>query len=343
MLFSKFGLVIMARLMHNQGGKLPDAATQSKMLAWYAHAGMWGRYAGSTETFLAQDLEAVDAGGADGLLAVIRQSRGDLTVRSTDFAGSTLGSRFYPTLYMLTRTQAAKDFGTGVTLSASLLGHLSSLDVHHIFPKAQLYKLGFERHEVNAVANFCFLTKQTNISIGAKDPAVYLRRIEDSHPGALASQWVPTDQALWDLDQFPTFLSARRELLAKAANDFMAALEGAGVAAQQDLGKSTGAELNDPTEGVPGDLKELIEWMVAEGFAAPETDVEVADPETGFFLCTAEALWADGLQVGIGSPVVLEVDESHVEDDLTARGYLVFTSIEALRDYAQRVSSEQGT
>ncbi len=86
-LFSKFGLVVMARLMHNEGGKLPDAATQSKVLAWYAHVGMWGRYAGSTETFLSQDLEAVDAGGVDALLRLVRQSRGDLTVRPSDFAG----------------------------------------------------------------------------------------------------------------------------------------------------------------------------------------------------------------------------------------------------------------
>ena len=341
-LFSKFGLVIMARLMHNEGGKLPDTATQSKMLAWYAHTGMWGRYAGSTESFLAQDLEIVDVKGVDGLLETIRQSRGDLTVRPSDFAGSTLGSRFYPTLYMLTRTQGARDFGTGVALSASLLGHMSSLDVHHIFPKAQLYSRAYERHDVNAVANFCFLTKQTNISISAKDPAVYLPLIEANHPGALASQWVPTDSTLWDLDDFPAFLTARRELLAKAANDFLAELEGGDAGTQIDLVKSAGVDLSEDADS-QDDLEQLILWMVGEGFAAPETDVEVADPDTGEFLCSAEAFWSDGLQVGIGSPVVLELDETHAEDQLTARGFLVFTSIDAIRAYAKKVSSEQSS
>ncbi len=51
-LFSKFALVIMARHMHNEGGRLPDTASQNKMLAWFAHTGMWGRFAGSTESVL---------------------------------------------------------------------------------------------------------------------------------------------------------------------------------------------------------------------------------------------------------------------------------------------------
>ena len=40
-MFSPFALVIMARLMHDNGGSLPDAATQSRMLYWYVHTGMW--------------------------------------------------------------------------------------------------------------------------------------------------------------------------------------------------------------------------------------------------------------------------------------------------------------
>lgn len=335
-LFSKFALVIMARHTHNEGGKLPDAATQNKMLAWFAHTGMWGRYAGSTESFLTQDLDAVEATGVDGLLNLVRQSRGDLVVRPSDFAGSTLGSRFYPTLYMLTRTQGARDFGTGVVLSASLLGHLSSLDVHHIFPKAQLYARGYERVDVNAVANFCFLTKQTNISISASDPAVYLPQVETEHPGALASQWVPADRSLWDLDRFSDFLAARRELLAAAANTVLGQLEAGGVTTTADLGRGQSAVIaEDETEPEAADLKKLVAWMVSEGYAEPEYDVEVSDEVTGELLCTAEAFWADGLQEGIGSPVVLELDEGSDEEELASRGYHVFTTVEALRKYVE--------
>lgn len=68
--------------------------------------------------------------------------------------------------------------------------------MHHIFPKAQIYKLKHKRPEVNALANFCFLTKDTNLKIGDRLPEDYFPEIEAKHPGELASQWIPTDREL---------------------------------------------------------------------------------------------------------------------------------------------------
>jgi hypothetical protein len=335
-LFSKFALVVLARHTHINGGKLPDAKTQGQLLAWFAHTGMWGRFAGSTETLLAQDLEAVDRGGASALLEVLRQSRGDLTIRESDFAGSTMGSRFYPTLYMLTRTHAARDFGTGVPLSSSLLGHLSSLDVHHIFPKAKLYKHGYDRADVNAVANFCFLTKQTNLSISASDPATYMPQVEATQPGALSSQWIPNDPALWHLDRFHDFLAARRRALAEVANTFLSGMEN-GTSTEPDLPRAGAPEVLEIDEdAAKRQVVELVQWLVQEGYAEAELDTEVADETTGEYLCTVEALWPAGLQEGIGQPIALELDQPEAIDKLSARGYDVFTSVAALRQYVER-------
>ena len=193
-LFARYAFPVMARYVHNNGGRLPDAANRDKLLYWYIHAGMWGRFAGSTETVLNQDLDAVDNGGLDALIDNLRQLRGNLTVREGDFAGYSLGARFYPMLYLLTRTLGAQDFGSGVPLSGEMLGHLASLQVHHIFPKARLYEAGYKRADVNAVANFCFLTQDTNLMIGADAPDQYFLRVENSQPGALASQWIPMDR-----------------------------------------------------------------------------------------------------------------------------------------------------
>lgn len=340
-LFAPFALVILARYMHLNGGKVPDAATQGRLLYWFVHVGMWGRYAGSTETYLSRDLDAVEAGGVDELIEVVRQSRGDLTVRDTDFGGSTLGSRFYPTLYMLTRTQGARDFGTGLVLSASLLGANSALEVHHIFPKALLYKAGYSRSDVNAVANFCFLTKQTNLHISASKPNIYMPAVEAAQPGALESQWVPNDPDLWEIDRFTDFLAARRKALADAANTFLASLESGATAAEPELPKAAPAATDDVEEpAFKADLDALVEWLVGMGLAEPARDVEVADPVTGKYLCTAEAFWEAGLQEGMGDPIVLELDgEPVAEEELKALGYRPFTSIDALRSYAERILS----
>ena len=51
----------------------------------------------------------------------------------------------------------------------------------------------------------------------------------DQHPGALESQWIPTDPELWTLENYRDFLQARRELLAHDANTAMQELR-AGLA-----------------------------------------------------------------------------------------------------------------
>ena len=145
---------------------------------------MWGRFSGSTESFIDQDLAALEGedGGLDKLLDQLRLWHGGLRVEPGHFTGWSLGARFYPVLYLLTRMGEARDWGTGLPLKASLLGKMSRLEVHHIFPKAQLYKHKFKRPEVNALANFCFLTKDTNLSISDRLPEEYFPEVEEAHP-----------------------------------------------------------------------------------------------------------------------------------------------------------------
>ena len=223
-MFGKFAVLVLARYTHLHGGKPPTAAERDRLLAWLVHAGMWGRYAGSTETVLNQDLKAVDTQGVDGLMENLRAVRGDLTVRPEDFAGNSLGARFYPVLYLLTRTRGAQDWGDGTPLSAHLLGKLSGLQVHHIFPKARLYAHEYSRGEVNAIANFCFLTQGTNLDISDRFPEKYMPEIAAKHPGALESQWIPMDPELWRIENYLAFLAERRRLLAEASNTFLGEL-----------------------------------------------------------------------------------------------------------------------
>jgi hypothetical protein len=105
-----------------------------------------------------------------------------------------------------------------------MLGKFSSLQIHHIFPKNYLYKHGYQRPEINAFANFTFLTQQTNQEISDRPPQDYFEEIANKYPGALESQWIPMDRDLWKIENYRDFLTARRELLAKAANHFLDSL-----------------------------------------------------------------------------------------------------------------------
>lgn len=95
---------------------------------------------------------------------------------------------------MMTRVHHAKDLNTGIELSDHTLGRLSSLQVHHIFPKNLLYRSGYQRAEVNAIANFTFLTQETNLKISNHDPAQYLEEFVTKQPGAVESHWIPVDR-----------------------------------------------------------------------------------------------------------------------------------------------------
>src|SRR5205085_3829903 len=128
------------------------------------------------ESVLNQDLGQIEQSGdaLDRLITLLRQNRGDLRLNANDFLGWSQGARFYPLLYMLTRVYHAQDWDTGIELSNSLLGNMSRLEVHHIFPKALLYRNDYSRPDVNALANFTFLTRETNLLVSDRDPAEYL-------------------------------------------------------------------------------------------------------------------------------------------------------------------------
>ncbi|MDX3077499.1 GmrSD restriction endonuclease domain-containing protein [Streptomyces sp. MI02-7b] len=338
---------VMSRLLYRHDGSFPDAATRDRLFYWYVHSFLWGRHTGATETALNQDLQALDDGGVDELIETLRRSRGGrLLVGPDDFVGSSMGSRFYPLLYMLTRVYGAQDLGSGVPLRDGMLGRLSSLQVHHVFPKARLYEHGYSRAEVNAVANFCFLTQDANLRIGARHPAEYLEEVEARVPGALASQWIPTDRELWRIENYQGFLAARRELLARAANEFLQALHDgpSPVELTPSAAFGTGPAAvasNEPAteEEVPG-LVALLDELEAAGLAAPELDSEVSDSRSGAAITVAAAYWPHGLQEELGVPVVLAPDTTPEEQTaLEAGDYRVFHSTDALRRYIAHLHS----
>lgn len=147
----------------------------------------------------------------------LRLWHGALRVEPGHFTGWSLGARFYLVLYLLTRMGQARDWGTGLPLKATLLGKMNRLEVHHIFPRSQLYKRKYKKPEVNALGNFCFLTKDTNLDILARLPEEYFRR---SSKRTLMPwpQWVPMDSKLWKVENFREFLEARKSLLAAEVN-----------------------------------------------------------------------------------------------------------------------------
>jgi hypothetical protein len=343
-LMGRYAFPVICRMLHLAGGHFADSAETDRVLYWYIHSALWGRFAGSTETVLNQDYDTASRSGISDLISSLERWRGgNLVIDGQDFEGFGQGSRFYPLLYLLTRVHGARDFGSGLPLHSHLLGHLTSLQIHHIFPKAVLYEAGYGRSQVNAVANFCFLTQETNLLIGKRKPEDYFSEVEAKHPGALGSQWIPQDPALWRIDRYPDFLAARRELLAEAANGFLDQLRSGSTAGHgRRLERlAIAIEEIEDVDSRRDQVMALVAELVELGCADPAMDCEVSDPATGEVLAIAEACWPEGLQPGQGDPVILELDPAEADlDRLKELGYEVFTSIDSLRSHVRRRNEE---
>ncbi len=347
-LFGRYALPVLARYIDRRGGQLADGTEQDRLLYWYFQSAMWGRFSGTTESMLDQDLAAIEEldGGIERLIGQIRLWRGGLEVEPEHFRGWSLGARFYPVLYALTRVGQARDWGTGQVLKSMLLGHMNALEVHHIFPKALLYKSGFQKVQVNAVANFCFQTKATNLQISDRPPSEYFAKTEARHPGALASQWIPMDREFWETENYPQFLEARQSLLAQAANTLLEELFHDTVPVVQTIEKTPITAL--PTrkaEAIPGGvedaeeqaiLKAVNEWLRGHGLPDGRIEHELTDPSTGSPLAILDLAWPNGLQEGYSAPVALLLEEPpetlRIANDY---GFRYFTSAAAFKHYVE--------
>lgn len=341
--FGRFGVPVMVRYMDKKKNGGLDAKERDKLLFWFAQAGMWGRFSGSTETVIDQDLAALEGpnGGLDALIEQLRLWHGGLRVEPGHFTGWSLGARFYPVLYMLTRMGEASDWGTGLPLKSNMLGKMSRLEVHHIFPKAQLYKREHGRAEVNALANFCFLTKDTNLNISDRLPEDYFPEVEAKHPGALASQWIPMCPALWKIDRYLDFLEARKTLLAAEANRrFEDLLHGD----TQWLAAETpppAATTSGTIGGITGEAEEqelatLNQWVEDQGLPRGLVAFDYADPDTGAQKAVFDLAWTEGLQPGLTGPVVVLLNETaDVLALASSAGFRCFTAAAEFQAYVK--------
>lgn len=340
-LFGRYAIPVMARYLDRR----PSLGTDDsdRLLFWYLQAAMWGRFSGSTETVLDRDLEAVEESieraDLDPLLERMQLWRGRLRVEPAHFEGWSLGARFYPILYLLTRMGGARDFCSGLELKAGMLGPAAKLEVHHIFPKAQLYKHGYSRPETNSLANFCFLTSDCNKRISARLPDDYFRTV--AVKCSLESQWIPMDERLWRIENYREFLEARRRLLAEETNRRLAdllhgdtrwieeAAPGAGPAPARVLGGIT-------SEEEERELRDLQTWVRGRGLSSGILSYDFSDPGTGEQRAVFDLAWPEGIQTGLSRPVAVLLDEG---DDLLRfandAGYRSFTSVPAFRHYVE--------
>lgn len=225
---SSLVLVTMTYYLHKNGGSFKSDVEKRHMLHWMFLALMVGRYSGQTYQTIQSDIVNIKShNNIDLLTESIRRLRGGSTdISAQDLVAQGTSSRYYPIAYIVARSQGAIDWFNGINLFSKNIGDKYKLHSHHIFPKAFLYKNGYDssnvidKRTVNEIANLAFVTQDTNLKISAKNPLEYLQGIKSQYPTALKNQFMPNED-YWQVSRFEDFLAKRRDLIATSINKFM--------------------------------------------------------------------------------------------------------------------------
>ena len=205
-----------------------------------------------------------------------------------------------------------------------------------------LYKCGYKRNEVNALANFTFLTQECNLEVSNRNPAEYIPEFIQKQPGAIESHWIPMDPDLWKIENYREFLEARRELLAKAANQLLdVLLKGPApeaTAIEATLPAPPGPLGSIKSEAEEDLLLDINRWVDEQGLPEGEMGYQLIDEQSENLMAILDLAWPNGLQEGLSQPVALLIDEEiEVERLANREGFRTYTNIASSnRQYIQQ-------
>lgn len=206
---------------------------------WYVLSVLTGRYTSSPESSFYKDLKSIKEKGAVATLQAIEDatlSEAFWNVQLVQNLEST--STINPTYQVYLAVQVY--FNETSLLSNNIgIKELIDLggDVHHIFPKQYLKEQGLEKNQYNQNANYVYLDRPVNESIGKLPPYEYFSIAKrqcsedvtkpigsinniDLLERNLAMNCIPNDIFKMDFESYSRFLQERRTLMAQKIKDY---------------------------------------------------------------------------------------------------------------------------
>lgn len=210
---------------------------------WYVLSTLTSRYIGSPETAMDADMRRIKEKGFLEFLKETEEAELSNTFWEVglvqNLETSVINSPYF-NVFVATqiRSNANSLFlnGTKVADLVSLIG-----DIHHIFPKQYLIDNGIsDKNRYNQIANYAFLDKPINISIGKKSPDQYFSIVKnqtvtkalvlgnisniDLLDKNFAENCIPKEIANMTFVDYDKFLLLRRELMAQKIKEYYYAL-----------------------------------------------------------------------------------------------------------------------
>ncbi len=217
---------------------MQETETQRFVKKWLVMSLLIGRYSGSAESMIDEDIKQIQEKGIETYLHLMEQAElgegfWDFGLVS-DLETSSINNNAY-NVYL------AAQCNNNATAFLSKSMKISSLieqrgDIHHIFPKKYLVKNGFTPKQYNQVANFVYTEQATNIKVGALAPVDYMLKVKaeiDSGTTNLSTidreailsenlinNDIPLSLENSEFSNYESFLIERRKMMAKKIKNY---------------------------------------------------------------------------------------------------------------------------
>jgi len=225
-----------------QESNVPVAERKRIVQKWYVLSVLTGRYSSSPESAFARDIRQITEQGVPAMLkamedAILSENFWNVAVPQN----LTMTSTNNPTYLVYLASQVY--FNDISLLSTNItVRELISLggDVHHVFPKQYLINNHYAKNQYNQDANYAYLDRPVNESIGKKSPKEYFSLAleqcqtkvavcgsitdEDLLQKNLAMNCIPSDVFKMDQNDYIHFLEVRRLLMANKIRKYYESL-----------------------------------------------------------------------------------------------------------------------
>jgi hypothetical protein len=107
----------------------------------------------------------------------------------------------------------------GFNYQPSYKGNFPEID--HIFPQSRLKGLNYKKKQIDQIANLMLLKSKLNGPSGKSDilPSEFFPKILDKDPTFLKDHCIPSDPALWKIENFEAFILEREKLIVEKFTD----------------------------------------------------------------------------------------------------------------------------
>jgi hypothetical protein len=221
---------------------VPAADLERLVRRWYVMSILRSRYAGSAETTFDLDIRQI---AAQGLLPYVEAVIAN-ELPSTFWTGllpQLMETSSATSPYFLAFQAAQAKLNDRAFLSRDITVQdllLNQGDVHHVYPRNYLKKLGLPRGRYNQIANFVWAQSEINIAIADRAPDVYFGELAAQSNGGirkyggitdeselranLVANAVPASMLDGNIPSYDRFLEERRHLMAAKIENWFTGL-----------------------------------------------------------------------------------------------------------------------